>query len=128
MPQQLSSKRRLYRVELHLLTHLWNEGFEKAQEPWLQLYTDNTDWAESLPGEYTIPGRDGWDQDLRVRVDRLDPESELPTQEELDDEDWDLEDAEEGESSSRYIALTPGLSDEELDEIVDRRLSEWDGI
>lgn len=127
MAEATAAERRLFRVELHLLTYMWNEGFEKADQPWLQLYTDNGDWARGLPPEYSVPNPGSpMDQELRVQVDELAADWQPPTQAELDREDWDLE--EDDRSSPRFFALTFGLSNRELDAILQQRLSEWDGI
>lgn len=117
----------LLRVELLLDTTMWKEGFEKAEEPWLTLYTDNDAWARSLPGSYsTVTPYDPLPQTFTVRVDELATRLPALTQSELDARDWEA--AKDGVASSRSIALTPGLSSAELDGIVASRLSEWDGI
>ncbi len=66
------------------------------------------------------------DQELEVRVDELAADWRPPTQSELNSKDWDLE--EDDRSSSRFLALTFGLSNRELDGILQQRLSQWDGI
>lgn len=78
------SRPQLYRVELHLLTYLWNEGFEKAEQPWLRLYTDNGDWARSLPKRFNIPEPDGLEQEFKVKVEKLAAGKMPPAQDELD--------------------------------------------
>lgn len=118
----------IYRVDLRLLTYLWNEGFEKAEQPWLRIYTDNGSWVRNLPNSYSVPERDGLTQDFEVRVKELAAGRKSPTQEDLDDEDWDLEDDEELEHSARFFALTPGLTTAELDGILQKRISGWDGV
>lgn len=118
----------IYRVDLRLLTYLWNEGFEKAEQPWLRIYTDNGSWVNSLPDGYSVPERDGLTQDFEVRVKELAAGRKSPTQEDLDGEDWDLEDDEELEHSARFFALTPGLTTAELDGILQKRISGWDGV
>jgi len=124
--RELSSTR-LYRVDLELDTGMWNEGFEKADEPWLRVYTDNTDWVNGLEKVYTTanPGS-SIPQRLFVEALELASNRSTPSQVELDAEDWDATD--EGRQSTRFIALTPGQSSEELDLILSRRLAEWDGI
>lgn len=119
---------RLYRIELHLLTYMWNEGFEKADQPWLQLYTDNGEWAKSLPERYSISEANGLEQEFKVKVKKLAAGSAAPTQEELDEGDWDLEDDEELKHSARFFALSPGLTADKLDAVLQLRLSQWDGI
>jgi len=117
----------LLRVELRLVTTMWNEGFEKAEEPWLTLYTDNGDWARSIPESYSVvPTYEPLPQDFIVRVDELATRLPAPTQSELDAQDWEA--MEDGVTSARFVALTPGLSSAELDGIVANRLSQWDGV
>jgi len=124
---QQSAGIELLRVELRLDTTMWNEGFEQAAEPWLTLYTDNGAWARSLPRVYlSVTPYSPFPQEFDVRVDELASRLPAPTQSELDARDWEV--VENGGTSARSIALTPGLSSEELDAIVDTRLDQWDGI
>lgn len=117
----------LYRVRLQLLTYLWNEGFEKAEQPWLQLYTDNGEWARGLPKRFSIPEPNGLEQELKVKVKKLAAGKVPPDQDELDGKDWDLEGEDDG-PSSRFVAFTLGLSARELDGIVRQRLAQWNGV
>ena len=122
-----STAAELLRVELRLDTTMWNEGFEKAEEPWLTLYTDNGAWARSLPRVYSaVTPYSPFPQEFDVRVDELATRLPAPTQAELDARDWEV--VENGGTSARSVALTPGLSSAELDGIVANRLSQWDGV
>lgn len=75
-----------------------------------------------------MPERAGLPRYFEVRVKELAAGRKSPTQEDLDDEDWDLEDDEELEHSARFFALTPGLTTAELDGILQKRISGWDGV
>jgi len=118
---------RIYRVDLLLDTTMWNEGFEKASDPWLRVYTDNTDWVNRLERIYSVRDTSGGlPQNFFVEVLELASDRPTPDQAELDASDWEAE--EEQRQSSRFFALAPGTPAQDLDLVLGRRLTEWDGI
>lgn len=119
---------RIYRVDLLPDTTMWNEGFEKADEPWLRVYTDNTEWANRLEKVYTVtaPGYDQLPQSFVVEVLELAADRPTPSQAELDAEDHEAQ--EEQRQSRRFFALATGTPARDLDLVLGRRLTEWDGI
>jgi len=119
---------RIYRVDLKPDTTMWNEGFEKADEPWLRIYTDNTDWVNRLEKVYSVvvPGGSQIPQLFFVEALELASDRPTPTQAELDSEDEDAQ--YDGRQSTRFFALAPGTPAQDLDLVLGRRLAEWDGI
>ena len=119
---------RLYRVDFELDTGMWNEGFEKAEEPWLRIYTDNTDWVNRLEKVYSVivPGGSRIPQMFFVETLELATDRPTPSQAELDAEDEDA--SYDGHQSTRFVALTPGQSSEVLDLVLGRWLAEWTGV
>lgn len=126
-----SVKTRVYRVDFNLDTTMWNEGFEKAYLPWLRIYTDNSEWVNSLEQSYSVKDPySPFPQNFDVDVVELAEISELSEQTQSlwshgDDEDNSGSFEEESKS---FADLLTGESSEELDKMVAKRLAEWDGI
>jgi len=126
--QRKDDEGKLFRVELHLDTTGWTDDFEEAEEPWLSIYTDNGPWVRGLPGGYLAgdPTVVESPQRMEFKVHELAPDEAVPTQDELNARDWRV--AATAEDTTRFVTLTSGLSEEELDDLVRARVLEWESI
>lgn len=130
----------VYRVDFLLETHMWNEGFSKAAEPWLRLYTDDLEVVSQFPAGSEIVGpavEGGSTQNYLVKVDHcivddkvVDEEvyqfrrdNGLVRPEDLADVAGDpLQDA-----NLRYFWMVGEPTQRTL-EAVTRRLNSWPGL
>lgn len=119
-----------YRVELTLDTTMWNEGFDKAAMPWLRLYTTNGEWIAALPESYRVKNHySPFDQEFTVEITKV-PVTEIAedTMPKLWREGYPDEAADELQAGiDRFPGLVEGSSDE-LNELIQERLSDWDGV
>lgn len=121
----------MFKVDLNLNTVMWNEGYEKADYPWLRLYTDNIQWVQNLPSSFHIKLEHEWlPQDFNVKIEQVSNTLAMPDKEQAE---WEQKDNpyyenEVNANIKRFQGILTGATDEDLDKILEQRLIDWDGI
>lgn len=108
-------------------TTAWTDGFERVNYPWLEFYTEDSGWAEALPPRFEKTlAEDGFDQAFIVTV------SIVTSRVVISDDNAQRWRRAEPELAAEEIAngfeRFPGFvyaTDEELDALLQKRLSEW---
>jgi hypothetical protein len=121
----------MFKVDLNLNTVMWNEGFEKANYPWVRLYTDNVQWVKALPPFFQINlENEPFPQDFRVKIEQVSNTIALPDTEQAEWENLDnpYYENELEANQKRFHGILVGATNLDLDNILEQRISDWDGI
>lgn len=123
-----------WRIDFTLDSAFWTEGFERAVEPWLSLYTQNTSWAlAQSSAEYSVDVPGSRRQRFTVEITQVLVEEAIVnwTKVRFEDPDNNAEyrrDQLTGTTRFPWFEMTRSALAVDLDEMVNERLHAWDGV